>query len=227
LGGLQAGLVLHDCAGGLLIRGTRLVAGDDGAGLLVQQLLRPLQLQLAQDFCRLAALERALRLFDGGLEQILLDPVQGGAFLDQVAFLEQHGVQVARHARPDVDTVDRLHPPDEVERLGDRPALGRDGAHGDRGRLRLLCMGRHAEDTDEAYGPDRKAHVGSPPIARVARTSPGSDPSTDWPGATSAMNGILLFGWSTAVIFEEVPTTVRNVRLLAWPSAAERLAYFF
>lgn len=43
------------------------------------------------------------------------------------------------------------------------------------------------------------------------------------------MNGILLFGWSTAVIFEEVPTTVRNVRLLAWPrtSAAERLAYFF
>ena len=88
--------------------------------LRVKQFLRPLQLDDGENLGRFAALERALRLLDRGFEQTLLDLVERIAFLDDVAFLEQHRVEEARYTRPDLDPIDRLDPADEVRRAGDR-----------------------------------------------------------------------------------------------------------
>src|SRR5215217_6542125 len=65
---------------------------------------------------------------DRGLELIFLDAIEGRAFLDQVALLEQDHVQKPCHPRPDLDAIDRFDPPDEIQRLGDRFALGHDRA---------------------------------------------------------------------------------------------------
>ena len=161
LRGLQARFVLHDCTRGLLVRGARLVAGDDRAGLSIQQFLRPLQLELAEDFCRLAALQRSLSLAHRSLELVLLDAVQGSAFLDQVALLEQHLLQEAGHPRPDLDAIDRLDAPDEVQRIDNRLAFGADGAHGNGGWLPLLPRRRTGDSGNEDQGTDCAAHIAS------------------------------------------------------------------
>ena len=81
--GVQIGLVGQDLALGLLVGGERLVARHHGAGLPRHQLLGALELNLGERLCRLAALQGALGLLDGGLEESRLDLVERRAFLDR------------------------------------------------------------------------------------------------------------------------------------------------
>src|SRR6202021_2106391 len=125
----------------LLIGSTRLIARDHRSGLLLHQILGALQLDLAERLRGPAALERALRLLDRSLEETGLDAIERRAGLDQIALLEQNGFEVAGDARPPLDAVDRLNPPDEVERFGDRLLRGLDDPDRPRRGLCLLRIG--------------------------------------------------------------------------------------
>ncbi len=137
---VQIGLIGHDGALGLLVRGKRLIAGDDSAGILVEQILRALQLDRGEHLGRFGSLQIALGLLDVGLEQSLLDAVERIALLDLVAFLEKDLVQITLDPRSDLDAIGRFDAPDEIARLCNRPFLGIDSA--DRhGRLLLRLRG--------------------------------------------------------------------------------------
>jgi len=119
---------------------------------------------------RLARFQCALGLLDRGLKQALLDAVQRGALLDEVALLEQDGVQVALDPRPDVHTVDRLDASDEVDCPGNGPFVGngdadggRSGRFGVRGRDKRACQqGRpHRSSHSLSFAQDRQTLDGS------------------------------------------------------------------
>ena len=136
---LQVGLVGQNRAVGLLVRGPGLVSRHLGAGLRLQQRFGTIQLERGQHLGGLAALQRPLRLFDGGLEQPLLDAVKRRAFLDDITFLETHILQKALHARNDLDAIDGFHTADKINSVGNRFALRRNGADRNRGGRGLLC----------------------------------------------------------------------------------------
>ena len=99
----------------------------------------------------MAALQGAGGLLHGGLEQAFFDPVKRLAFLDEVALLEQHRLQVALYPRPDLDPVDRLDAPDEIGRLRNRLALGVNGADRDRSRFGTLGMSKRRHQQDQNH----------------------------------------------------------------------------
>src|SRR5262249_37203060 len=143
-------------------------------GVLVHQVLRALQLDLAEGLRRLAALERALRLLDRGFVQTLLDTIERRAFLDRVALLEQHFFQEARHPRADLDFIDGIDAPDEIERIGDRSLLDLDDADRDGGGLLLLSVGGQNEAADDESGAKpSNVHVSSPRVDEARRTPRG------------------------------------------------------
>src|ERR1700747_1609584 len=66
---------------------------------------------------RVARLQRASRLLDRRVEHTLSDAIERGAFVDEIALLEEDRLQVTFYSRPDLDAVDRFASPDEVERF--------------------------------------------------------------------------------------------------------------
>jgi hypothetical protein len=130
---------------GLIIRGLRLVPCHHGAGLRLHQLLGAIQLDGGEHLRALAAFQRALGLLHRGLEESLLDTVERIALLHEVAFLELHLFEKTLDARDDLHAVDGLDAPDEVERLGDRLALGHDSPDRNSGRRSLLSNCRRCQ----------------------------------------------------------------------------------
>ena len=90
----------------------------------------------ARVFAASARVKRALRLLDVGLEQVGLDLEEGLAGLDRLAFLEQHGLKIALHPRPDLHLFHRIDAADEFGALGHFLHFRRNHADPDR-RLRL------------------------------------------------------------------------------------------
>ena len=58
--------------------------------------------------------KRTFRLFNGCLEHIRLDVVDGLPLLYDLPFLEQHGVEVAGNARSHIDALDSFDPANEI-----------------------------------------------------------------------------------------------------------------
>ena len=155
--GVQIGFVGQDLAFGLLVGGERLVARHDSAGLSRHQLLGALELNLGERFCRLAALQGALGLLDGGLEESRLDLIERRAFLDEVALLELHVLEEALHPRHDLDAVHGLDPADEVLGFRDRLELGLDHSDWNGGRRGRLPVGGEG-GADGEHQEQRESH---------------------------------------------------------------------
>ena len=153
--GRQVGLVAHQLPVGLLIGGQGLVSRDNGSGILVEQFLRPPQLKLGQDLGRLASLDCGLGYSDRRLEQSFLDTVERRAFLDQVAFLEEDLLEISRHTRPDLHTLDGLHATDKHAGPGNGLALRGNRANSDGRRRSLLRMGGRIDVKKMANAPIR------------------------------------------------------------------------
>ncbi len=106
--------------------------------VLCKQFVLPFPGLHRQLVLRFARLQRALGLVDRGIEQAFFDAIERRALLDHIALLEEDRLQVTLYSRPDLDAVDRLDPPDKVERLRDRPLFSADRADRDgSGRLRM------------------------------------------------------------------------------------------
>ncbi len=121
-------LRLHDARQRPLFVRLALVDGGLRDVVVADELLAALQLQLCVDLRRLGLGERGARLLDGSLVRRLLDPEQQIALLDLLPFGEIALLDEARHARDDIDFVDRRDPSDVVAGLRDLAAdHGRDG----------------------------------------------------------------------------------------------------
>ena len=164
---LQVGLIGRDGSLRLSLRGDSFVQRLAGANVLRKKILLPLSVFLRQLVLRLARFQCALRLLDGGLEQAFFDAVERCALLYQIALLEQDRLQVSLYSRPDLNSVDRLNPPDKVECLRNWLFFGDDGPHRDRGRGALLRMRGKRKQTNKRRCPYSSAHV-----ALLSRTFP-------------------------------------------------------
>src|SRR6185437_10761775 len=100
-----------------------------GLGARLDKLVRSLPLEPGVGELSLGAQDLALGLLDGSLERSRLDSIERRACGDQVALLEQDLLEVARHARLDVDAVLRLNAADKARRLGDVPLLRENRPH--------------------------------------------------------------------------------------------------
>jgi hypothetical protein len=142
-----------------LILRASLVASDHSPRLLLQQFLGARQLQSAQNFRGFAPLKRALGLLDLRLKQPLLNSVQWGSLLDQVALLEQHFLEVARDTRPNLNPANRLDPADVIACSRDRFAFRlRDSDWNGRRRL-LLGNGWTTKSAGQENSAKRFAHL--------------------------------------------------------------------
>ena len=101
-----------------------------------------LQLNLGQNLGRLASLDCGFSRRDRCLEEPFLDAIERRAFLDQVAFLEQDLLEISRHTRPDLHTLDGLHATDEYAGPGNGLALRGNRADRDRRRRESAAHGQ-------------------------------------------------------------------------------------
>ena len=121
-----------DGGGGALGTGRAVVEILAGDGLASRQLLRALQRAAGQR--RGAACLRQLGFRPRHLRLVgaAIDLEEDVALADLFAGVEHHALDVARHARANLDRFDRLQAADEFVPVGDRPLLG--GGHRDRRR---------------------------------------------------------------------------------------------
>ena len=174
-GGLEVGLVARDRALRLIEGGAGLIAGDDRAGIAIEQLLGPLQLNRCQRLRGPAALQCTLGLLDGGVEQVRLDTIELRPLLDRLTFLEQDVFEEAGHPRSNLDAADRLDATDEIECLIDGPALGDDGSDLQRSGGIRLRRGRKSEPADNPQNAQEKKKAGhGRPLPRAGPDESGT-----------------------------------------------------
>ena len=122
-------------------------------------------------FAALLRSKAPLAASTAALKQALFDLVELVAFLDDVALLEQHLLQVALHAGANVDAAGGFDAADKITDVRDRLPLGIDRADGDCGRLRLLRGGGSGEHADK--------NCGNPHERMPARCQKRGRPSTE------------------------------------------------
>src|SRR5256886_7139103 len=109
LRGRQVGLAGHDRPLRSSLRPDGLVQRHAGTDVLCAELRLPLPVFHRQLVLSFARLQCALGLLNCGFEQVFLDAVQWVALFDEIALLEQDGLQVAFYSRSNFDAVDRFY----------------------------------------------------------------------------------------------------------------------